>query len=198
MPEGDVPVDDAGDNTKSGPAKAGSGGLDLPNVEIPPAETNQQSSASSTTVQYASWEDIHEQAKSTGRVTVVDLWSLACDPCIEEFPGLVSLDQTQGGKVTCIGVNVDYYGSKRSPPETFEKDATAFLSSVNAKFDNYICSTSSDEIYEKLELVSIPAVLVFDANGKEVKRFVDAGEGSGFTYEKDIIPLVKKMVGGSS
>ena len=41
---------------------------------------------------------------------------------------------------------------------------------------------------------SIPAVLVFDAEGKLVKQFIDAGETIGFTYDKDVIPMVNSIL----
>jgi hypothetical protein len=44
-------------------------------------------------------------------------------------------------------------------------------------------------------LASIPAVLVFDGEGNLTKVFVDAGESAGFTYEKDVVPFVEKLIG---
>ena len=50
-------------------------------------------------------------------------------------------------------------------------------------------------MYAATKLASIPAVLVYDAEGKVVKVFVDAGETVGFSYEKDVIPLVTRLAG---
>ena len=69
-----------------------------------------------------------------------------------------------------------------------------FLQGVGAEFPNYISKTPSDEIYETTEIGSIPAVMVFGADGKVVKIFADIGETAGFTYDKDVIPLVKQLL----
>ena len=54
------------------------------------------------------------------------------------------------------------------------------------------------KLFEKLELSSIPAVYVFDAQGKEVRRFDDSlledGEEEAFTYKADINPFIKGLV----
>ena len=34
-----------------------------------------------------------------------------------------------------------------------------------------------------------------DANGDLIKKFADAGDTAGFTYDKDIIPLIEKIAG---
>ncbi len=183
------------------------GEIELPAVDIPAAEPAQDANSAglelpegpikpeSAKVQYASWEEIEKFAKSTGRVTVVDLWSTVCAPCIKEFPGLVKLHTEHGDAIQCISVSVDYDGRKSRPPEWYEETVVGFLTSQAARFPNYISQTPSDEIFETLDVVSIPAVLIFDAEGKLVKRFIDADETAGFSYEQDIIPLVTKLAG---
>ena len=151
--------------------------------------------STSPAIQYGSWEEIEALARSTGRVTVVDLWSLACEPCLKEFPGLVRLHQTKGTQVQCIAVDLDYDGRKSRPPEHYEADVLDFLRSVGADgFPTYISSTPSDDVFAANQLASIPAVMVFDADGEIATVFVDAGESAGFTYEKNIVPLVTQLI----
>ncbi len=165
-------------------------GLQLPDDQ-PIKETSQETAK----IQYAAWEEIEKFATSNGRITVVDIWSTVCAPCIKEFPGLVKLHNEHGESIQCISVDVDYDGRKSRPPESYEEAVVGFLSSVAATFPNYICQTPSEDLFKTLDVVSIPAVLIFDANGKLVKRFIDADETAGFSYEKDIIPLVTKLAG---
>ena len=147
-------------------------------------------------VQYASWEEIRSAASTGGTVTVVDLWSLSCEPCLKEFPGLVRLQQQRGAKVRCISVAVDFDGRKTRPPEYYEPSVVEFLNEVGASaVTNYICRTPSDDVFDVNKLVSIPAVLIFDQNGDVVKVFVDAGSTLGFSYEKDVIPFVEGLLG---
>lgn len=177
--------------TPSTPNDASSG-IQMPaNIDVP---IDQEASAAPA-IQYATWEQIHLAAKSSGQITVVDLWSLACEPCLKEFPGLVRLHQSLGDVVQCIGVDVDFYGSKRRPPEHYESQVVAFLKSVEAAgFPNYICQTANEDVFAAVEVPSIPAVLVYDAQGEIVKIFVYDGNNLEFTYEKDVIPLVNELV----
>jgi thiol-disulfide isomerase/thioredoxin len=164
-------------------------------VKVPVESGADQSEKKPPEVQYATWQEIESAAKSSGRITVLDLWSLACEPCLKEFPGLVKLHQSHGSAVQCMAVDLDFDGRKSRPPELYEKDVVAFLDSVGAEgFPTYISRTISDDVYAATKLPSIPAVLVYDANGEIVRSFVDAGETAGFTYEKDVIPLIERMI----
>lgn len=187
MPTGDVATEDADQ-----PAEPATG-LELPaNVELPA----DGGASAQPNVKYGTWDEIQAVAKSSGRITVVDLWSLSCEPCLKEFPGLVRLHQTLGSSVQCIAVDVDYYGRKTRPPEYYEDRVAAFLGDVGATgFPTYISQTPSDDVFAAAELVSIPAVMIYDAEGELVKVFVDSGDTLGFSYEDDIIPLVTRLAG---
>jgi thiol-disulfide isomerase/thioredoxin len=188
MPPGEIPPPTADDS----PEPQG-GGIELPaGVELPP----DSGALMQPEVKYGTWEEIQSVAKSSGRITVVDLWSLACEPCLKEFPGLVRLHQSFGSSVQCIAVDIDFDGRKTRPPEHYEERVIAFLRSVGAAgFPTFISQTPSDEVYAATKLASIPAVLIYSAEGEIVKVFVDAGETVGFTYEKDVIPLVTELAG---
>jgi len=170
------------------------GGIELPpDLDIPVDSTNAESK---TQVKFATWQEIDQFAKSTGRITVVDLWSLVCEPCLEEFPGLVALHQAMGDSVQCVAVDVDYDGRKNRPPEYYQQRVVDFLKSVKASgFPTYISKTPSDDVFKTTRLISIPAVMIYDANGEVVKVFVDTGEENAFTYEKDVVPFVKSLAG---
>jgi thiol-disulfide isomerase/thioredoxin len=151
------------------------------------------------TLTAGTWDNVLEQVKaSKGRIVVVDIWSTSCLPCMTEFPNLVELKKTHGDKIACISFNVDYVGIKSKPPEFYRERVQAFLNKQKATFPNILCTIESDKVFEKLELSSIPAVYVFDAEGKEVKRFDDSlledGEEEAFTYKADINPFVKSLV----
>ncbi len=164
-------------------------------IELPP-DIDISLDATSPAVKFATWQEIDQFAKSAGRVTVIDLWSLACEPCLEEFPGLVKLHQSMGDLVQCVAVDVDYDGRKSRPPEYYEKRIVEFLKSVKASgFPTYISTTPSDDVFKTTKLICIPAVMIYDAKGEVVKVFVDTGEENAFTYEKDVLPFVKSLAG---
>tara|TARA_R110002073_G_scaffold56905_8_gene144752 strand:- start:6467 stop:7276 length:810 start_codon:yes stop_codon:yes gene_type:complete len=190
LPPGDIPP--ASTNL---PKTGGDGGLEMPDVQIsnkPPVA--EASETASPEILYGSLDEIQDRIAKTNKITVVDFWSLSCRPCLEEFPGLVRLDKQFADKVQCISVDVDFDGRKSRPPKHYEERVVAFVTSVGATFPNYISTTESDEIYSELDLDSIPAVLIYDADGKLVKKFVDAGDTAGFTYDKQVIPFVKQMM----
>ncbi|MCC9599550.1 TlpA family protein disulfide reductase [Stieleria sp. JC731] len=185
----DEPIPTASD-AASGTEKANSGGMTLPDLD-------ESSSVSSSPInlQLATWEAVEKHVKSTGKVTVVDLWSTSCIPCLKEFPELVKLNNEMDGKIACVAVSLDYDGRKTKPPESYSDSVTEVLASFGAKFQNFLCQTPSDEVFESMELPSIPAVLIFDAEGKLIKQFVDVGETAGFTYKSHIIPFLETVQG---
>lgn len=144
------------------------------------------------------WDEIIAAATADGRPVVIDVWALSCEPCLKSFPELVRLHNELGDQVHCVSANVDFDGRRTRPPESYEGDVREFLEASHSTLANYISATASDEVYAELEIPSIPAVLVFDADGKEVARFVDAGETVGFTYRDHVIPFVRTMLAGAS
>jgi thiol-disulfide isomerase/thioredoxin len=150
--------------------------------------------AKEVSLQAATWDQIKQKATKTGKITVVDVWSLACEPCLKEFPGLVAIDREMSDKVACIAVDSDFDGRKTKPAESYRPRVEEFLKSVGATFPNFLCTTPSDELFEELEIESIPAVLIFDASGKLVRKFVDAGDDAGFTYHDNIVPFIKELL----
>ncbi len=188
-----------GQGEAGGPTQPGAGGIEMPDLDpAPPSDdsaSNAGQSGNGVDLQVAAWPAIESRAQSTGKITVVDLWSTVCEPCVKEFPGLVRLSKSMSDDVVCIGVSVDFDGRKSRPPEYYSEKVTAFLGAMGAEFENYLCSTPSDDVFTSVGLPSIPAVLVFDADGKLVKQFVDAGDTVGFSYESDIIPFVEKLAG---
>jgi len=118
---------------------------------------------------------------------------LSCPPCLKELPELAELNRESGEQLECVGVAVDFDGRKSKPPEAYEPKIRGVLESMDATFTNYICQTPSDEVFADLEIPSIPAVFVYDGRGELIKRFVDAGETQGFTYQKDVIPFLENL-----
>jgi thiol-disulfide isomerase/thioredoxin len=67
-------------------------------------------------------------ASQRGRVVVLNLWATWCEPCREEFPALVRLDENyRDAGVTVIGLSVD-------EPDEIESEVRPFIEQVNARF----------------------------------------------------------------
>jgi thiol-disulfide isomerase/thioredoxin len=203
--------------TPSSPDGPKSGGIEMPKIDsdaapvvsrrpvlddpVAPTGTSvdaPQADAASinpaVTLTAATLETVLERVGKAGQICVVDVWSLGCEPCLKEFPGLVRLHEAHAGQVTCFSLNVDYDGRKTRPAVTYRPEVEAFLQSTKATFDNYLCETPGDDVYTALKIASIPAVLIYDANGTLVRKFTDTGKDRGFSYEKDIEPFVKSLV----
>lgn len=139
------------------------------------------------TVRILDWEATQKLiASKKGKVVVVDAWSTSCAPCIKEFPNLVALHKKRGGDVACVSLNLDYIGLKNKPPEFYRERVVKFLARQQATFDNVLCSEEAEAMFEKLGVPSIPAVFVYDRDGKLVKTFDNSEaetEEDGFTYE---------------
>ncbi len=145
-------------------------------------------------IRFATWSDIQSEIKKTGQITVVDFWSLACTPCLREYPQLVALQNQYPKRVRAIGVNVDFDGRQAYPAQSYESRIAKFLTAVKATFPNYVAQSPSEDVFEAAEIASLPAVLVFDGDGELVARFSDVSHEGGFSYEHDINPLVKKLL----
>lgn len=125
-------------------------------------------------------------ARHRGRVVVVDCWSTSCPPCVKEFPRLLELQRRHGAKIACISLSLDYEGI--DAPEDVLPPVRAFLEKVKADgIVNLLCTEEADAVYRKLDLVSVPAVYVYAADGALVRRFDedDATKrlGRPFTYD---------------
>lgn len=201
LPPGEIPGD-----TGDGESERASE-LQMPDVD-PPAPSNDAASNGAAsngaatdaapepvTPVIATWDDVKKSATAGGQITVIDLWSLACPPCLEEFPGLVRLHEELGDQVRCVGFDLDYDGRTTRPPESYEPKVAEFLRSVDARFENYISRTPIDDVLADVGVVAIPSVLVFNAEGELVKHFADTGETAGFTYDDDVIPFVQDLAG---
>jgi thiol-disulfide isomerase/thioredoxin len=166
------------------------------NQQIPAPVTTER-----PTVEILSWDQTQKRlADFHGKVVVLDVWSTYCDPCVREFPNLVALQKRFGDKVRCISFDTDYSGAVREPAESFRKLVFEFLSKHGAAgLLNVICSDPAEDFYNKIRLGGPPAVFVYDASGKLVKRFDNSQvpKTPEFTYQRDVVPLVEKLLAGA-
>ncbi len=145
----------------------------------------------------AAWDEIeNEIAAAAGKVVVVDLWSHGCPPCLREFPELVSLSRRYPQGLVCIGVNLDFIGVASRPPESYLPRVEQFLTKQQATFPNFLCSSPDAEVYEHLGISSLPAILIFDAQGGQVAVLTESmlEPGEELTYADRVEPLVRPLV----
>lgn len=139
---------------------------------------------------------MREIERHRGRVVVLDCWSTSCPPCVQEFPALVALAAAHGDRVQCLSLCFDYDGLGK--PADLVPPVQAFLEKVNAgQVVNMLSSEEADSLYQKLGLVSVPAIYVWKPDGSLAVRYDDdmaARElGRAFTYA-DVEQTVADLV----
>jgi len=139
---------------------------------------------------------MEEVERHRGKVVVLDCWSTSCPPCVKEFPGLVKLAAAHGDRVACLSLSFDYDGLGK--PDDLVPPVRAFLEKVGAgQVVNMVSREEADSLYRKLDLVSVPAIMIWKPDGSLAIRYDDdmaARElGRAFTYadvEKTVAGLV--------
>jgi len=164
----------------------------------PVAPAKEASGKPEVTLKIVNWEETQKLvAAHKGKIVVLDAWSTSCQPCMKEFPNLVKLHQKYGGKtVACMSLSCDYQGIKNKPPEFYRERVLKFLTKQEAVFENLLANVPAEDLYEKMELASIPAVYVYGRDGKLAKRFDNEQaktEDDNFTYE-DVTKLVEELL----
>jgi thiol-disulfide isomerase/thioredoxin len=136
-----------------------------------------------TVIQSAQWDAALKAQR--GKLVVVDTWATWCGPCVEEFPELVQLHQRHAkDRVACVSVSLD-------DPKDRDK-ALAFLKDKGAAFPNYLAD-NKDWWLDRWNIGGIPVVLVFDREGKLVRKFDRDDPDKQFTYA-DVEQFVGEML----
>lgn len=131
-----------------------------------------------------------------GKLIVLDVWSTACPPCMKEYHNLVALSQRWPDRLVCMSLNCDYIGVKSKPVSSYLPKVTQFLEKEKSHSVVNLVSTEADsDIFEKLEITSIPAILVYDQGGQLLKKFLEGNSGDdGLTYEGDVLPELTSLL----
>lgn len=130
-------------------------------------------------LQVRDWKQTQELiAAHEGKVVLVDIWTTTCPACVEKFPDFVKLHQQFGTeRLACISVNCDFDGVPGKPPQHYQPKVQKFLQEQQAEFDHVLLSVPFVDFLDEIELASTPAFLLFDANGKLVRRFDNDAAG---------------------
>ena len=157
-----------------------------PNADQQPPQPKAVTVREATPEQFALW--LSEQ---NGKVVVVDMWATWCPPCVKEFPGLVALSKRYSpDRLSCASLSYDFQGI--SEFDLVKQRVLDFLQDQEATTDNFIATIESDELFEQLDIVSIPVIDVYAADGSLYKRF-DLSNGVEFTYE-DVNRVVDQLL----
>ena len=142
---------------------------------------------------------MEEVERHRGKPVVLDCWSTSCPPCVKEFPGLVKLAATHGDRVQCLSLCFDYDGV--GTPDELVPPVREFLEQVGAgRIVNMLSSEEADSLYPKLDLVSVPAIMIWKPDGALAIRYDDdmaaRDLGRAFTYDDVHQTVADLLVGG--
>lgn len=138
-------------------------------------------------VSFSEWDAMLE--KQQGNITVVDFWASWCPPCIERFPHMVEMHheyEDQG--VRFISLNLDEQGDTESIDW-----ANAFLAETAAMFANYHLDENMTQAFERLDLLGLPTVRIYDADGNEAFKLTGDNPYKQFT-EKDVENAILELL----
>lgn len=139
------------------------------------------------TVTYDQWLKTLEGYKDT--ILVVDMWATWCISCLERFPHMVEMNkQYQGQSVTFVSLLLE-------DPEEPEAIAMAkkFLIKQKADFTHYFMDENLMLSFEKLDLLGIPAVFIYDKKGSLMHKLTGDNPNKQFT-EKDIQEAIDALI----
>ncbi len=100
--------------------------------------------------------------KPNGKPLLINFWATWCEPCREEFPDLVKIDEVYKGKIDLITVSLDDLAD-------IDGDVPKFLADMKARMPAYLLHT--DDESAAIQLVSkdwagnLPLTIFLDASG---------------------------------
>ena len=123
------------------------------------------------------------------KYTLVDAWATNCGPCKENFPHLVQMHEKYAGR----GLQVVSLSLDDTTDAKALEAARKFLREKKARFLNVLLDEDYGVGFEKFEINAIPAVFLYSADGKLVKKYTMDDPNNQFTYdqvEKDVAALL--------
>jgi hypothetical protein len=90
--------------------------------------------------------------------------------------------------LVCVSLNVDLELEKMAA-------VLAFLKRHNATFTNFHLDEPEGAWEERFKTGGLPLIVVFDRDGRKAHQFDTETPGRTPTYEKDVEPAVRKLLG---
>lgn len=125
------------------------------------------SSAHRVNVKAIDFEEFKTTLKRVdGRPLLVNFWATWCDPCREEFPDLVKIDNQYRGQ------GLDFIGISLDDLKELKTEVPKFLRTMRAKMPNYLLNVSDPE--PAIKYVdpewsgALPATFLFNRKGEIV------------------------------
>ncbi|MBP1598639.1 MAG: resA 13 [Acidobacteria bacterium] len=139
-------------------------------------------------ITFEAWQE--KLVGARGTITVVDFWASWCAPCLERFPHMVALhERYKESGVRFVSVSLDDRDDKGAIEQ-----ARSFLARQNAAFENYLMDENITDAFQKLDLLSIPAVLIYGRDGRLRYKLTGDDPNRQFTNE-DVDRAIETLLG---
>ena len=139
-------------------------------------------------VSFAEWDAVLQELR--GSVVVVDYWASWCPPCIERFPHMVEMHHRFAARgVSFISLNLDEQGDTEALEWCNE-----FLAQTGAVFPNYHVDENMSEAFARLDLLGLPVVRIYAADGSEAFKLSGDDPYRQFT-ENDVELAILELIG---
>jgi thiol-disulfide isomerase/thioredoxin len=138
-------------------------------------------------ITFQAWQE--KLAAGKGTITVVDFWATWCAPCRERFPHMVALHTRYKERgVRFVSMSMDDREDKGAVEQ-----AKAFLVAQHAAFENYLMDENVTDAFQKLDLLSIPAVMIYGRDGR--LRFKLTGDDPNKQYtNEDVDRAIEELL----
>lgn len=151
-------------------------------------EVDQMADIGLTPVTFEEWQ--RELASMEGEIVVVDLWATWCAPCIERFPKMVEMSDRYADRgVRFVSLSLD----DRDDDSTVSQVRQFLRESDVSHMANYLMDEIIPDAFEKLDLLGIPAVFVYDGDGNLRYRLTGDDPRNQFT-EEDVKDAVEELL----
>jgi thiol-disulfide isomerase/thioredoxin len=129
-------------------------------------------------------KDVTGAIFSEKKLTMVNIWTTWCPPCIEEMPDLGSLGRTMPEGSQLVGIILD-----ADDPGALD-DAKKILQKANAGFLQLLPADDMAPVLNEVE--AIPTTIFVDSNGKILGKPL-VGARSEKAYRDEIEKLLKSV-----
>jgi thiol-disulfide isomerase/thioredoxin len=169
---------DTGTSSASSSGSADPSCCDLEPAGTPLASADKNVPMGEVELKVAKLDQVLEAVKAqTGKVVVLDVWATFCVPCKKEFPRLVKLhEQHAKDGLVCMSLSVDDQDDKQA--------ALDFLKARQATFKNFLIDGPAHVWQNHFVLKGVPAVFIWDRDGKQAARFDGDDPDNQFTYDQ--------------